>query len=147
MALSATAATLAPRAVASAWFSARHLVKHVFAYRILSNAGLKCPRPQNGGRSGRAETCFCPPFPFFEGGRRGGCACDLGRWRHPAGGIGRLGPALSALPARRLAGGGGDGRLATALGSVVASSGLCPRTAVGSARWLQAAGGSATGGR
>src|SRR5207253_5179616 len=76
-----------------------------------------------------------------------GCACNLGRWRHPAGGIGRLGPALSALPARRLAGGGGDGRLATALGSVVASSGLCPRTAVGSARWLQAAGGSATGGR
>jgi hypothetical protein len=42
-------------------------MKHVFAYRILSNIGLECPDPKTEEGAGGRRRVFCPPFPFFEG--------------------------------------------------------------------------------
>ena len=80
-------------------------MKHVFAYRLLVNARLKCRRRQNGGRSGRARFGR-PPVSFLRsgGGARGGSVGELGRWQHPASGTGRVGASVIgaiAWPIRR----------------------------------------------
>ena len=55
--------------------SGRTRPEHVFRCGRPANDGVKCPRPQNGGRSGRARKRFRPPVSFLRnGGSRGGCA-------------------------------------------------------------------------
>src|SRR5947209_1715258 len=73
VAVPATAAALAKRAIATVSPSAGYFLKHVFADRDSTNDCLKCPGRQNGGRSGRVRFIPTPRFLSSEckGPRRG----------------------------------------------------------------------------
>src|ERR1700683_763667 len=79
-ALSATAATVATGTSEPASSSAGHIVRHVFVGGMNRNDRVQCPRPQNGGRSGRAPTGLSVPrflSSNFEWGNRGGSVHGL----------------------------------------------------------------------